>query len=160
MDCFCQEAYRLYPIMHWTDHVYDFLAICQVIQLSFWSVEGSQWPVRPVPVIRFCILWCFFLNLCYFKSSIKEDRWIAIFFVLSSSFNKNFRTNNAFAITFVGLFHKTDGHWSWKWRWQFVLQISYSLQGFVNPWFWSKLGMDYGHLTSSTLDCGFKMVIG
>ena len=33
-------------------------------------------------------------------------------------------------------------------------------QGFMNQGFWTKLGMDYGFLTSSPLDCGFEMVSG
>ena len=33
-------------------------------------------------------------------------------------------------------------------------------QGFMDQGFWTKLGMDYGFLTSSPLDCGFEMVSG
>ena len=33
-------------------------------------------------------------------------------------------------------------------------------QGFMDRGFWTKLGMDYGFLTFSPLECGFEMVSG
>ena len=51
----CQAAYRLYPIMHWTEsYIWFSPSFCQVILLFFWYVEVSRrWPVRPVLVTRF-----------------------------------------------------------------------------------------------------------
>ena len=71
-----QAAFRLYPIMHWTEPYTRFPPFCQVIQScsQAWKGQNDDDLVRPVRDSRFCSLSCVFLTLYYFKSPIEGDK--------------------------------------------------------------------------------------